>query len=84
MVYEQDDQEQEFADVADKVSEVVYEAPLDIAFVATGAVMLDKLEDLLASGEDINYVVTIANQIYLEFVGLMGAFGFDLSGDSKQ
>ena len=84
MVYEQDDTEQEFIDLTDKVLEAVDEANLDTAFVASGAVMLNKLEELLASGEDMNYVVTIANQVYLEFVGLMGAFGFDLSGEKRQ
>lgn len=84
MVYEQDDTEQEFIDLTDDILEVVDEANLDTAFVASGAVMLNKLEELLASGEDMNYVVTIANQIYLEFVGLMGAFGFDLSERNKQ
>lgn len=76
-----DDDQQAFIDAADSVLDVTNELASDLAFVACGAVMLDALEDLLETEEDKGYVVSLANQIHVEFMSLMSSFGYELSDE---
>lgn len=78
-----DDDQQAFMDAADTVMDVTNRLDSDLAFVACGAVMLDCLEDLLETEEDKGYVVSLANQIHVEFMSLMSAYGYELSDETE-
>jgi hypothetical protein len=78
------DEEQVFIDAADAVYGVVEGMDYDLAFVACGSVMLDALEGMLASGDGGEFILPVANQVYVEFVTLMNSYGFDLGTSKKE
>lgn len=77
------DDQQAFLDAADSVLEVTDKIDADLALVACGAVMLDCLEYLLDTEEDKAYIVSLANQIHVEFMSLMSANGYELSDETE-